>query len=90
MHIVIMSVDSTQLAECLRSFVREQHDLSLRAASTSLSISRLQQRVVVLERFIIALRRHKPTSESRSASRKKQNAEANKTAQKRYSSFEIY
>ena len=87
LNVVILSVDCTQLAECLRSFVREQHDLSLRAASTSLSISRLQQRVVVLERFIIALRRHKPTSESRSASRKKQNAEANKTAQKRYSSL---
>ena len=49
------SVD--HLREALQTLVAEQQDLSLRAAQSTLSLSRLNQRLVVLERYFIALSR---------------------------------
>ena len=45
------------LGEALQTLVAEQQDLSLRAARSTLSLHRLNQRLVVLERFFIALSR---------------------------------
>ena len=45
------------LAEALQTLVAEQQDLSLRAARSTLSLHRLNQRLVVLERYFIALSR---------------------------------
>lgn len=45
------------LSEALQALVTEQQDLSLRAAQSTLSLSRLNQRLVILERYFIALSR---------------------------------
>ena len=45
------------LGEALQTLVAEQQDLSLRAARSTLSLHRLNQRLVVLERYFIALSR---------------------------------
>lgn len=47
------SVD--HLREALQTLVAEQQDLSQRAAQSTLSLKRLNQRLVILERYFIAL-----------------------------------
>ena len=83
LHDDVLLLDSSKLHECLTSLIHEQHDLSLDAATSSLSLSRLQRRVVVIERFVVAMTRHKPL-EQRSPARKKQHAQANINKQRRF------
>lgn len=49
--------DASELKECLSVLVKEQHALAVRAATTTLSALRLKQRLVILERYFIALSR---------------------------------
>ncbi|XP_038055580.1 E3 ubiquitin-protein ligase HERC2-like [Patiria miniata] len=52
--------DGSQLKECLHLLLREQNRLLQEAALSTLSSVRLRQRLVVLERYFIALSRHCP------------------------------
>ncbi|XP_077983839.1 E3 ubiquitin-protein ligase HERC2-like [Glandiceps talaboti] len=52
--------DVNQLQDCLHSLVYEQQQLATDAATTTLSSTRLQQRLTVLERYFVALARHNP------------------------------
>ncbi|XP_077868707.1 E3 ubiquitin-protein ligase HERC2-like [Saccoglossus kowalevskii] len=61
--------DVQHLKECLHSLVYEQQQLATEAATTTLSSTRLQQRLTVLERYFTALARHNP--EQRHALQKK-------------------
>ncbi|KAI0242379.1 hypothetical protein LSAT2_013651 [Lamellibrachia satsuma] len=70
-----------RLKECLQSIISEQQKLVREAAGTTLSVVRLQQRIVVLERYFIALSRLSPI-EGKSPTRKKQNLQANLNKQK--------
>ena len=79
----VLISDESAMHECLASLIHEQHELSLDAASSALSITRLQQRIIVLERFLIAMSRYAPAHEHRSPSRKKQHAQANINKRKR-------
>ena len=45
------------LREALQTLVAEQQDLSQKAAQSTLSLSRLNQRLVILERYFVALSR---------------------------------
>ena len=74
--------DSAKLEECLHSIIFEQRQLSSDAAGTTLSSIRLQQRIMVLHRYLTALAHHMPTK-ARSPVRKKQNLQANLSKQKR-------
>ena len=74
--------DITKLTECLQSVIHEQQRVCTDAAGTTLSLQRLQQQLTVLERYYIALARHRPPEGVRSPTRKKQNAEANLSKQK--------
>ncbi|XP_070553640.1 E3 ubiquitin-protein ligase HERC2-like isoform X2 [Ptychodera flava] len=62
--------DVSQLQGCLHSLVYEQQQLASEAATTTLSSTRLQQRLTVLERYFIALARHNP-EQKRAALKKK-------------------
>ncbi|XP_064637694.1 E3 ubiquitin-protein ligase HERC2-like isoform X2 [Lineus longissimus] len=61
----------SKLKECLHSLIHEQQQLSSDAATTTLSNVRLEQRLIVLERYFSALANHDPM-EKRSPTRKKQ------------------
>ncbi|KAK2509156.1 hypothetical protein MC885_004362 [Smutsia gigantea] len=49
--------DVNELKECLSVLVKEQQALAVQSATTTLSALRLQQRLVILERYFIALSR---------------------------------
>lgn len=49
--------DVGELKECLSVLVKEQQALAMQAATSTLSALRLRQRLVVLERYFIALNR---------------------------------
>uniref|UniRef100_UPI00358FCF6D E3 ubiquitin-protein ligase HERC2 n=1 Tax=Myxine glutinosa TaxID=7769 RepID=UPI00358FCF6D len=51
----------SELSECLRLVLAEQRLLSAAAAQTTLSAERLQRRLLLLERFLLALSRSLPT-----------------------------
>lgn len=46
-----------ELKECLHVLVKEQQVLAMQTATTTLSAMRLKQRLVILERYFIALNR---------------------------------
>lgn len=50
-------LEVNELKECLSVLVREQQALAIQSATTTLSALRLKQRLVVLERYFIALNR---------------------------------
>uniref|UniRef100_A0A8C0VK07 E3 ubiquitin-protein ligase HERC2 n=1 Tax=Cyanistes caeruleus TaxID=156563 RepID=A0A8C0VK07_CYACU len=49
--------DVNELKECLQVLVKEQQSLATQTATTALSAMRLKQRLVILERYFIALNR---------------------------------
>lgn len=49
--------DVNELKECLSVLVKEQQALAIQSATSSLSALRLRQRLVILERYVIALNR---------------------------------
>lgn len=49
--------DVSELKECLHVLVKEQQALAAQTATTTLSAMRLKQRLVILERYFIALNR---------------------------------
>ncbi|KAM9300223.1 E3 ubiquitin-protein ligase HERC2 isoform 4-T5 [Morus bassanus] len=49
--------DVNELKECLHVLVKEQQSLATQTATTALSAMRLKQRLVILERYFIALNR---------------------------------
>lgn len=49
--------DVSELKACLAVLVKEQQALAVQAATTTLSAMRLKQRLVILERYFIALNR---------------------------------
>ncbi|XP_030881180.1 E3 ubiquitin-protein ligase HERC2 [Leptonychotes weddellii] len=49
--------DVNELKECLSVLVKEQQALAMQSATTTLSALRLKQRLVILERYFIALNR---------------------------------
>lgn len=49
--------DVNELKECLSVLVKEQQALAVQSATTTLSALRLKQRLVILERYFIALNR---------------------------------
>ncbi|KAF4799999.1 E3 ubiquitin-protein ligase HERC2 [Turdus rufiventris] len=49
--------DVSELKECLHVLVKEQQTLATQTATTALSAMRLKQRLVILERYFIALNR---------------------------------
>lgn len=49
--------DVNELKECLSVLVKEQQVLAIQSATTTLSALRLKQRLVILERYFIALNR---------------------------------
>ena len=57
-----------QLREALQTLVAEQQELAQKAAQTTPSLSRLSHRLVVLERYFIAVSRKGLTSSSSSSS----------------------
>jgi E3 ubiquitin-protein ligase HERC2 len=75
-------LDLDKLSECLKSLVKEQRELLSDAALSALSLTRLQQRVIILERYYVAVTRHKPVETGRSPNRKRQHAQANLNKQK--------
>lgn len=50
-------LDVNELKECLSVLVKEQQALAIQSATTTLSALRLKQRLVILERYFIALNR---------------------------------
>lgn len=50
-------LDVNELKECLSVLVKEQQVLAIQSATTTLSALRLKQRLVILERYFIALNR---------------------------------
>lgn len=50
-------LDVNELKECLSVLVKEQQTLTIQSATTTLSALRLKQRLVILERYFIALNR---------------------------------
>jgi len=75
--------DSGQLRNCLHSLLYEHQKLCTEAACTSLSVTRLQQRLAVLERYFVALGRQSPL-EGRTPTKKSQANQTNLSKQKRY------
>ncbi|XP_052077229.1 E3 ubiquitin-protein ligase HERC2-like isoform X2 [Mytilus californianus] len=73
--------DSGQLKECLDSLLHEHLKLCTEAACSSLSVTRLQQRLAVLERYFVALGRQTPI-EGRTPSKKSQANQTNLSKQK--------
>uniref|UniRef100_A0A8C6ITP0 HECT-type E3 ubiquitin transferase n=1 Tax=Melopsittacus undulatus TaxID=13146 RepID=A0A8C6ITP0_MELUD len=55
--IVIIKYYVNELKECLQVLVKEQQTLATQTATTALSAMRLKQRLVILERYFIALNR---------------------------------
>nr|XP_032812660.1 E3 ubiquitin-protein ligase HERC2 isoform X4 [Petromyzon marinus] len=54
--------DMSELRECLQVLVSEQQDMAAQAASSTLSAARLRQRLLILERYLLALGRSLPPS----------------------------
>lgn len=54
-------VDVEQKAKCIKSLLTEQRELSLQAASHSLTAIHLKQRLNIYHRYFIALARFKST-----------------------------
>ncbi|GFN81530.1 E3 ubiquitin-protein ligase herc2-like, partial [Plakobranchus ocellatus] len=73
--------DAAKLQECLQSVLHEHQQLSLEAFSSSLSMTRLQQRMAVLERYFLALCRQN-SAERRAPSRKRQANQSNLNKQR--------
>ena len=74
-------VDPNKLQECLQSLLDENQQLCTDAACTSLSATRLQQRLAVLERYFSALSRQTPPEKS-GPSKKSQANQTNLNKQK--------
>ena len=75
-------LDPKKLEECLESLLAENQQLCTDAACTSLSATRLQQRLAVLERYFSALSRQTPPEKS-GPSKKSQANQTNLNKQKR-------
>lgn len=82
-NIWIWILDSSQLKQCLKSILFEHQKLCTEASCTSASITRLQQRLAILQRYFIALGRQSP-NEGRQPSKKSQADQTNLNKQKRY------
>lgn len=57
LDILCCFLDVNELKECLSVLVKEQQALAIQSATTTLSALRLKQRLIVLERYFIALNR---------------------------------
>ncbi|XP_059157195.1 E3 ubiquitin-protein ligase HERC2-like isoform X2 [Physella acuta] len=73
--------DGHKLQQCLQSLLQEHQQMSLEAFSSSLSLTRLQQRLAVLERYFTALCRQNQ-AERRAPSKKRQANQSNLNKQK--------
>ena len=73
--------DIPHLKECLHLLLKEQNQLLREAALSTLSSIRLRQRLVVLERYFIALSRHCP--EQKVVTRKKKEGESSPVRSRR-------
>ncbi|KAK3100706.1 hypothetical protein FSP39_024049, partial [Pinctada imbricata] len=73
--------DTSQLKECMKSLLYEHQKLCTEAACSSLSVTRLQQRLAVLERFFVAMARQAPV-EGRTPTKKSQANQTNLSKQK--------
>ncbi|GAB1604494.1 E3 ubiquitin-protein ligase HERC2-like [Argonauta hians] len=71
----------SQLKTCLESLLSEHHQTSVGATSTTLSSVKLLQRIVIFERYLIALSRHSQ-NEGKTPLRKKQADQTNLNKQK--------
>lgn len=60
--IFIHFLATEEKAACIKSLLAEQRDLSLQAASHSLSAIHLRQRLYIYQRYFTALARYRPTS----------------------------
>ena len=75
--------DKEKLQTCLKSLLYENQQLCMDAACSSLSTTRLQQRLAVLERYFSALSRQTPPEKS-GPSKKSQTNQTNLNKQKWY------
>ncbi|XP_021378315.1 E3 ubiquitin-protein ligase HERC2-like isoform X2 [Mizuhopecten yessoensis] len=73
--------DTNQLRECLTSQLYEHQKLCTEAACSSMSVTRLQQRLAVMERYFVALSRQTP-AEGRTPTKKSQANQTNLSKQK--------
>lgn len=80
-RILLMISEKEELEECLQSLLFEHQKLCTEAACTSLSVTRLQQRLAVMERYFIALSRQAPV-EGRAPTKKSQANQTNLSKQK--------
>lgn len=71
-----------QLRDCLQSIISEQQALVSQSDALALSSVRLQQQLIVMERYFVALSRHQ-SADSKAPTRKKQNLQTNLSKQKR-------
>jgi len=86
----VAAVGEAELLDCLRCLMKEQYDCMSKLASSTLSVGRLAQQIVIIERHFIAVERHRhPTKPDavKYTHRKKMNLEANLSRQKRYTLF---
>jgi len=70
----------SELSSCLHLLIREQYECLSKLASSSMSVTRLAQQMLIIERHFVAAARHKcmPKADSaRPQHRKKMNLEAN-------------
>lgn len=73
--------DIHQLKDCLQAIISEQQGLVSGSGAVTLSSNRLQQQLVILERYFISLSRHQRL-DSKPPARKKQNLQVNLSKQK--------
>ena len=76
-------IEVGKLKECLSTLMHEQQQLCGHAASSTLSAVELQHRLLVLERYFVALARRQPTNDAKSVTRKSMHSIDNLTIQKR-------
>jgi len=84
---VVFVADESELLTCLHSLMKEQTECLSKLASSTLSVTRLTQQIVVVERHFVAVARHKHLPRNDTSNylhRKKMNLEANLSKQKRY------
>ena len=57
---VTVILESNELTACIQSLIKEQKTLCHEVANSTLSATRLRQRLVIARRYFTALSRHKP------------------------------
>ena len=76
-----------ELRSCLTSLITEQRDLLAQAALSTLSSVRLRQRLVILERYFLALARQSPEQKAAIIGKTPEEATKKVEQTKRYASI---